>query len=172
MRFTLSWLAAVGLALLPMACDDTPSDVSGGADAAVGGGADANPNAPEADPNAPDADPTAPDAMPTGGDIDASPSGTPGEIMCGDATCTSPEVCCVMGGGPGASASCTAADACTGTPAACDGPEDCDSGESCCGSFSGSHCGTTDSCQAVVCHTNTDCPTAGDMCCEMCSIGP
>jgi hypothetical protein len=71
------------------------------------------------------------------GTVDA---GTPGQVSCGDSTCSSGQKCCVTSSGPdncrGSGADCTCADPnCTVTTMNCDGPEDCPNAE-CCAIFS------------------------------------
>jgi len=77
------------------------------------------------------------------------PAGAPGDVDCGEATCTDGDVCC--GSVSGASVECSARELCacdTCLSRTCDGPEDCSGGEACCveelGSGVAAYCSTPD----------------------------
>jgi hypothetical protein len=100
--------------------------------------------------------------------------GAPG-VQCGAGgnvmTCTTGQVCCVMG----FSASC--ANTCTTGGIACDGPEDCSGGGKCCGTFTAGSamaaCTNDATCpqgQQQICHLPGDCPSTAAMCCKFTQI--
>lgn len=101
------------------------------------------------------------DALENGAPLDGGPDATTPDavspagvarVVCGAATCTNGDVCCLASDGSGA---CTAAAACTGTPLPCDGSEDCAPGLVCCGQ--GSLGGTSGNVLDVACRTRVDC---------------
>ena len=171
MRASLGLVALSILLAVTVACgDDDPA----GADAA--NQADADPTAPDSAPGSIDADPGAPDANTTSydapvGSFDAN-TGDPGAIACGEAECTSPQVCCVSYSG-GITSECTAADGCSGNATiACDGPEDCTSGTDVCCSGGianpSSSCSAAASCDTIVCRETSECNVGGgETCCDL-----
>lgn len=182
MRVRVALFASVVLAFSVAACsDDDPAPGGDTIDAATNV-PDADPNAPDADPSAPDANVNAPDANPnapdanTAGGADAA-AGGPG-VECGGATCTADtQECCITGMIGSQTQTCVATGTCAGSTLTCDGPEDCSNGDVCCGRFSGGGGGggsATTTCEAncnggqsaVLCRTETDCPSAAPMCCS------
>ena len=105
------------------------------------------------------------------GTIDADTSDTPGNntdaaigTVCGTATCTTAQECCVQGQGR----TCVASGTCQGVNFDCDGTEDCSNGDVCCyggGGNGGTSCVAAASCPAPTCGSATDCPTQGQQCC-------
>jgi len=162
-RFVLPLLASAFL--LCGACgddDDTP-----GADAAQT--PDADENTPDGSGGFPDA-PETPDAA--GPNIDGG-GGEAGDIICDQAICSPPQICCVSYAG-GFSFECTASDACSGAAMTCDGPEDCNTGagEQCCVGLGNFNASCVSPCEEyTVCHTADDCPVAGENCCGL-GVGP
>ena len=108
---------------------------------------------------------------------------TPNQVPCVGGTCTTPtDVCCgQFADGGSLSVMCEPAAMCSmNAPLniACDGPEDCTGNMVCCGrgGFGGglrSSCTNAGSCMGgmgggrPLCHNHTQCPTAGDSCCEL-----
>ena len=107
---------------------------------------------------------------------------TPNSVPCAAGPCTTPtDVCCGQLTDAGSvSVMCEAAAMCPmNAPlnVACDGPEDCNGNMVCCGrgGFGGglrSSCTTAGNCTGgmagrPLCHNHTQCPTAGDSCCQL-----
>lgn len=105
------------------------------------------------------------DGGPTDGARDAS--SIDGAVMvgpgpaCEGVTCMlGSEDCCLS-----ATSVCKPAGTCPSQGFACDGPEDCPNAVCCYpNANNGSRC-QTNSCQAVACHKDTDCPSATSKCC-------
>lgn len=82
-------------------------------------------------------------------------------VVCGAATCTLTEQCCLYSFGP---PRCIAAgELCPNTSALCDGVEDCASGDRCCGDGEALLCDAT--CADYVCRDAADCPSIEPYCC-------
>lgn len=148
-------------ALLFAACSGGSGDGGGDASVIV---SDADPNAPDGSGNAGDDAGSSNSDAAVGGDVDA---GSTAGIDCGMEVCDEgSQECCITGIGGGGSATCVASGTCEGTPSTCDGPEDC-GGDICCGTFGGATCSSTCEGQAAeLCHSESDCTTVGEMCCD------
>jgi hypothetical protein len=145
----------------------TPTD---SARPATDGGSSASDSPAPGSDGAPGIDSAAPgsDGAASDGTIVATDAGRPGDITCGDKTCTPPLLCCIGFSGS-ASYECKEEAKCGGfnAKAKCDGPEDCTAGARCCSGFpSGSTCKATCGGDQEVCHSNTDC--SGGKTCKTC----
>ena len=101
------------------------------------------------------------------------------EYLCGDdyyadMHCAAPDVpCCVTGNNTTSFCAVEPVVGCDLT-VFCDGPEDCQPGERCCGPTAGlarTFCSSCGCPGPVVCHTDGDCPTAGQTCCDTVTAG-
>ena len=90
--------------------------------------------------------------------VDAAISPGP---ACGATTCTlGQQDCCI-----GVMNACKPTGTCPSQGFACDGPEDCPNGVCCFPNNNGSRC-QTNSCQAIACHRDADCPAGTPKCCS------
>lgn len=138
--------------------------------------ADAAPAALDANANDPDSNLGGIDApvSPSDGSVpvpDASDEA--GEIACGEASCITPEICCVTRSGMSSQlqAACTSQEDCASRDSVtCDGPEDCaDPDEVCCRPSlldSATSCAQASGCFVVACSAEDDCPDANSECCD------
>jgi len=156
-----AYVVIISVLTFAIACGDNGGGDDGTSDDAALADAD------DGDGTSSDID--APDPTGDGGTTDTPGNSTDAAVgtMCGTATCTTAQECCVQGQGR----TCVTAGTCTGVNFDCDGSEDCDLGEVCCygggGGNGGTSCVASASCAAPTCSTMTDCPNANQECCTL-----
>jgi hypothetical protein len=157
-------LALLAAALFVVGCGDGGGTPNPGDDGGTGDGGVVD--------GAPDDGATA-DGAPADGP--GNPDGGAGTV-CGTATCSATQECCVGVGGR----ECVDQGTCQDVALTCDGPEDCTGGDVCCAAGNGggggapgtggTSCRPDNQCQTRVCAAETDCD-GGDMCCPIQELG-